>query len=224
MNPIIIMGVVMAFMAAGLVGEGYVIKGKSDTIQAKQDEIDKTWKVENKALGAKLDLANGEIENVHAMMDSIDTQARAAKASQQKQALELASKLQAATDEKDALFALYQEEIDARPEIVTVGGAIAPEAWDSVVADGMLALRCQQLRDAAGAGGAGDVPDCGLQNNHGPSGSRLAGDPTGTAGPYPRPSAKQQLVFLEFAWSLRRWGKSCYDDKRAIAASQAVQP
>lgn len=217
--PAFIAGGVALVLAGLLLAECQTSASKDTVIQAKQDEIDKTWKVENQALAAKLEIANGEVNSCHVQIDAIDAQARAAKATQQKQVQELNTKLNAATAERDALFAGYQEEIDARPETVTklVG---APVGWDPVVASSMCALRREQLRDA-GAGSAGDIPDYCLSDRHDTRGSGLAGDPAGTAGAYPRPSAQQQLDFSNFAWKLRAWGKSCYDDKRAIAASQA---
>lgn len=217
MNPIVILGFLLFASVAGNIAEFVVIGGKDDTIQAKQDEIDKTWKVENKSLAAKLELANGEIENVHAMMDAISKQATERAQAQQQSAREIAGKLQTTTDENNALFQQLQEKINARPILVTQLGV--PDGWDPVVELGMHRLKCVQLR---AAGGQGDFPDCRVQDGDPAGRSGLVGDQAGAN--YPRPTAGQQLEFLNWAWRLRDWGASCYADKRAIAASQQKDP
>jgi hypothetical protein len=215
MNPIVILAVLLFVSVAGNVAEWVVISGKNDTILAQHNEIEKVWKVENKALAAKLELANGEIENVHAMMDAISKQATERAQAQQESARAIAGKLQATTDENNALFQQLQEKINARPVLVTQLGV--PDGWDPVVDLGMHQLKCVQLR--AAAGGQGDFPDCRVQDGDSAGRSGLIGDQSGAD--YPRPTAKQQLEFLNWAWRLRDWGASCYADKRAIAASQA---
>lgn len=217
MNLTIIAGAVALVLGGLLLAQCQKTDAAYEIVAAKQDEIDKTWRVENKALAAKLELANGEIDNVHAMMDALDSQARTAKETQQQAVLDLARKEQTATDEKAVLFNRYLEALHARPKITIQG---VSDGWDPVVLDGMRALKCVQLR--AAAGGQGDFPDCRLQGQGDSARTGLAGDPAGTD--YPRPTAEQQLEFLSFAWRLRDWGASCYDDKRAIAASSQVTP
>jgi hypothetical protein len=219
-NPIVILGIVCAFLLAAVVGEGYVIAGKNDTIAAKERELGIVAKDRDAQLDG-LNTAKAALKRQQERMDETDAQARASLQQQQASARDLAVRLQSATDLKNAAIAQLQEEIDARPsarpETFTVS-VYAPDGWDPVVVAGMRRLRCLQLA----AAGHQDAADCRVPAENDAGRSGLAGDPAGAA--YPRPSARQQLDFLAFAWSLREWGASCYDDKRAIAAAQEIKP
>jgi hypothetical protein len=197
-----------------VVAEGIAVKGAWDSEAAAKLEL-ATMTKDRDAQAAGLETARGALKRQQDRMDEIDAQARASIQQQQQSARDLAVRLQSATDIKNAAIAQLQEEIDARPEPIVVS-VKTPDGWDPYVVDGMRQLRCVQLA----ATGHQSPADCGVPANSNPGRSGLAGDPAGAA--YPRPSARQQLDFLAFAWSLREWGASCYDDKRAIAASQVT--
>lgn len=195
-----------------VIAEGIAVKGAWDSEKAAKLSLTMMTNDRN-AQAAGLVNANGEIQKLHAQVDTLDAQARASQQQQQAKARDLAVKLAAAEDEKTALFAELEEKIDVRPIVVS---QTVPDGWDPVVVAGMRRLKCVQLS----AAGHPDAADCRVPGAVDSGRSGAAGDPAGTA--YPRPSARQQLDFLAFAWRLRDWGASCYDDKRAIAAAQVT--
>jgi hypothetical protein len=213
MSPTLIAGGIAVVLAGICIAEGVAIGGKNETIAAKTREVETITK-DRDAQAAGLVQAQGEIQNLHGQVDTLDRQARASQQHQQAAARELAVKLAAATDEKNALFAELEEKIDVRPIVVS---QTAADGWDPVVVAGMRRLKCLQLT----AAGHPDAADCRVSDPGDAGRSGAAGDPAGA--PYPRPDARQQLDFLAFAWRLREWGASCYDDKRAIAAAQTLQ-
>jgi len=206
--PVFIAGGIAAVAVAFCVAEGIAVKAAWDSEAAAKHDL-ATMTSDRDAQLEGLRIAKGALGRQQAEMDAKDKAARASLAQQQDSARTLAVKLAAATDEKNALFSQLQEQIDARPNTVVVS-VHAPDGWDPVVVSGMRKLRCVQL-----SAGNPTAPDCRVPADPGAGRSGLAGDPAGAA--YPRPSARQQLDFLAFAWSLREWGASCYDDKRAIA-------
>jgi hypothetical protein len=207
-----LLGIACAALTVLLFAAGIVIWNQWDTISAKDERI-KEIAQDRDAQADGLATAKAALKRQQDRMDENDAVARTSLQKQQANAHALAVKLRDATDQKHAVLAQLQEEINARPETVVVSVSV-PDGWDPAIVVGMRRLKCVQLT----AAGNPDAADCRVSGTAGAGRSGLVGDPTGA--PYPRPTARQQLDFLAFAWSLREWGASCYDDKRAIAESQ----
>ena len=166
------------------------------------------------ALSRDNDKLAGILETQQREADAADARSIAVLKAQQADASKIRLDLRDSRDQTETLIQQIEDARHAQP--VTVSQVVV-DGFHPLIRFGLERLRCTQR-----AANRGEGPDaCRVPLPDAKHGAGAAGGSAG-AGDY-RPGFATQLRMLNDLWRLHDWGASCYADKRAIAASQAIE-
>lgn len=204
-------------LAAGGGASWWIQSARIDGYQRQVDAADKqlaTVTANRDALSRDNDKLAGIIERQQREADAADARAAAVLKSQQAGASKLGLELRDARDRTETLIQQIEDARNAQP---IVASETVIDDFHPLIRFGLERLRCEQR--AANRGEAGD--SCRVSLPVAAGGDGAVGG-SARAGDY-RPGFAAQLRVLNDLWRLHDWGAACYADKRAIAASQAIE-